>query len=251
MSDLINLISEKSDHEWGSEEFLEKNEFYTLSKICIKAGKCLEQNYDNSIGAIYVLKGEIKVKLDESDGQEYGKDEVWTISDKQRLEAQAKTDFEGLRLTVPDFQLAKELTGVIEDEYGTIMPEDNYTVDKPWGSERWFVKNDVFVIKGIHMDKANHMSSLQYHRRKMETNILIKGSAVIHYGREGDNLKKVTVGVGEGWTTLPMVIHRVESLDPYYAIEVSTPELDDIVRIQDKYGRGSGKIESEHSAGRK
>lgn len=112
-------------------------------------------------------------------------------------------------------------------------------VNKPWGHEKWIVRTDKYVLKEIFM-KAGCKSSLQYHKVKEETNYIIKGRAVVT-GIEGGKL-----GKGGSFTILPHEIHRVEALTDLTMIEVSTPEVDDIIRIMDDYNRPNGRVESEH-----
>jgi mannose-6-phosphate isomerase-like protein (cupin superfamily) len=124
-----------------------------------------------------------------------------------------------------------------------------YSVNKPWGGEDWLtVLPDGHVLKRIWMH-AGKRSSLQRHRFKEETNIIIQGSAeVILEDHEGMQQSK-TVAVGGGWHVAPKKIHRVFAHEPYVAFEASTPEVDDVERLEDDSGRTSGRIDSEHQQG--
>ncbi len=115
-------------------------------------------------------------------------------------------------------------------------------VNKPWGYEKWLTLNSKYALKEIFM-KAGYKSSLQYHKEKMETNYIMEGKGILYVGipQEGRELSK-----GSIFDILPNMVHRVEAVTDLLMIEVSTPEVDDIVRLQDDFSRGNGRIESEH-----
>lgn len=141
--------------------------------------------------------------------------------------------------------------------------KDPKRVNKPWGHELWISWfKDYHVLKQIGM-KAGNMSSLQLHRHKLETNYLVEGEAdvidkfPIDLDLNEDEMRDRVKGVdwnkykerkkrGMYWTSSPGIIHRVISITDYIAYETSTPELDDVVRLSDVSGRGSGRIVSEH-----
>ena len=137
-------------------------------------------------------------------------------------------------------------------------------VQKPWGYETWIVwLKDYHVLKKIFMIKGNKCS-LQYHKEKYETNYIIDGKAKVIKGfhldlsiNNEENFKKVLdtdllskysieTQVPFVFTNIPGEVHRVYSLEDYTAYEVSTPQLDDVVRIQDDNNRESGLIKKEH-----
>ncbi len=136
----------------------------------------------------------------------------------------------------------------------------DYTVTKPWGHEVWYTENldaPEYALKQIHMKQGNK-SSLQSHRFKVETNYVIDGEAtVINGGVAPGDLDAVidvsvlptsVCGQRQGWTSAANVIHRVIARTDYTSVEVSTPELDDVVRWQDDTGRSHGRIDTEHVA---
>lgn len=138
----------------------------------------------------------------------------------------------------------------------------DYTVNKPWGGEVWYTQNlpDLpYALKRITMTKG-HQSSLQSHRRKRETNYVIEGEATVLGGAfapddldaviDVDGLTRTVYRARTGWTNPPGELHRVIAHADYTSIEVSTPELDDVIRWQDDTGRGHGRIDSEHAGGR-
>ena len=134
----------------------------------------------------------------------------------------------------------------------------NYTVDKPWGSETWFsqnINNQPYALKNIFM-KEGFQSSLQSHKFKSETNVVIDGEANVLYGKEAPHNESEKIDIGtlkskvysdyDGWSNKVNELHRVIAKTTYNAIEISTPELDDVIRWEDDSNRKSGKIESEH-----
>ncbi|MGW3346161.1 hypothetical protein ACWDA3_22870 [Nonomuraea rubra] len=136
-----------------------------------------------------------------------------------------------------------------------------YRVNKPWGYEIWYTENlpeRRYALKQIHMT-AGHRSSLQSHRHKAETNYVIEGSATVLNGAPAPDdpdtgidvaaLPAAVHAAGTGWSSAPNVLHRVIADSAYTSIEVSTPELDDVIRWADDTGRSHGRITSEHAGG--
>ena len=116
-------------------------------------------------------------------------------------------------------------------------------VDKPWGYELHWAKTERYVGKIIHVD-AGHALSLQYHRVKDETILVWSGRIRFETGR-GDSRVAREMGPGESVHIAPGTVHRMTALEPTDIFEVSTPELDDVVRLEDRYGRGvAGGAES-------
>ena len=113
------------------------------------------------------------------------------------------------------------------------------TIKKPWGEEIWFAQNNHYAGKILKVKKG-HRYSLQYHERKIETQYLYKGSIKLTFGTEQNNLQERILQAGEKFDINPPTIHRVEALEDSEIFEVSTPELDDVVKLHDDYGR-SGK----------
>ena len=113
-------------------------------------------------------------------------------------------------------------------------------IKKPWGEERLFAKNSNYAGK-ILIVRKGHRLSLQYHRRKDETLYLEEGLLRLTVGRNRKHLVEKTVISGENFRIPPKTVHRIEAIDNCRLIEVSTPELDDVIRIEDDYGRATKK----------
>ena len=112
-------------------------------------------------------------------------------------------------------------------------------VEKPWGYELHWAKTDRYVGKVIHIN-AGHALSLQYHNQKDETILLWSGKLLFERQEDG-KLVKHEVKPGERFHVTPGTVHRMTAIEDCDVIEVSTPELDDVVRLEDRYGRsGSG-----------
>ena len=109
-------------------------------------------------------------------------------------------------------------------------------VEKPWGREIWLAHTDRYAFKIIEF-KAGTRSSLQYHVRKHE-HIYID-SGVLQIERENENGEMVTLTLhpGDVVENKPGRKHRVMAIEDVRLMEVSTPELDDVVRLQDDYNR--------------
>ncbi|MGE3510630.1 MAG: cupin [Vicinamibacterales bacterium] len=108
-------------------------------------------------------------------------------------------------------------------------------VDKPWGYELHWAKTDRYVGKLIHVN-AGHALSLQYHNLKDET-IYLQAGRMLFEIQEGEALVKREMRPGESVHVSPKTIHRMTAIDDCDIFEVSTPELHDVVRLEDRYGR--------------
>ena len=118
------------------------------------------------------------------------------------------------------------------------MADEVTRVDKPWGYELHWAKTDRYVGKVIHVN-AGHALSLQYHNQKDETIFLWKGRMLFEIGKDADSLVQREMKVGESVHITPKVVHRMTAIDDCDIFEVSTPELHDVVRLEDRYGRSS------------
>jgi quercetin dioxygenase-like cupin family protein len=141
-------------------------------------------------------------------------------------------------------------------------------VSKPWGYEKWIANGSPdfkYALKEIFF-KANHLTSIQFHEFKEETNFVQKGEGIFYYSLEIvdiekfknngysqeylkqiiDNMQKKILKPGVVIHVKPGSIHRVESIKDLTIIEASTVELDDVFRLNDEWGRGHGKIDGEH-----
>jgi mannose-6-phosphate isomerase len=110
------------------------------------------------------------------------------------------------------------------------------TVPKPWGHETIWARSDRYVGKILHIN-AGHELSVQYHNRKDETIYLLAGEIVYRVQGKDDALDDVELRIGESFRITPGTIHQMVALTDCDVLEVSTPELDDVVRVSDKYGR--------------
>jgi mannose-6-phosphate isomerase-like protein (cupin superfamily) len=108
-------------------------------------------------------------------------------------------------------------------------------VEKPWGHELWWAQTDRYVGKLLHV-KAGHRLSLQYHQRKDETIHLWSGDLELVLD-EGDGLRSHRMKPGESCHVRPLTKHRMVAHTDCDILEVSTPEVDDVVRLEDAYGR--------------
>ncbi|MEX0991161.1 MAG: cupin domain-containing protein [Actinomycetota bacterium] len=112
-------------------------------------------------------------------------------------------------------------------------------VDKPWGHEVIWADTPAYVGK-ILVIEAGKRLSLQYHEVKDETILVISGRLRLHLADEGGEAGEVAVtvlGPGESRHVPPRAVHRYEAIERTELAEVSTPELDDVVRVEDDFGR--------------
>lgn len=118
-------------------------------------------------------------------------------------------------------------------------------VHKPWGKEVWLELNDRYCYKRIYLHKG-HRTSFQYHQFKLETNYIIAGQAEVWLENAQGVVEKILMKEDDYFTVSPHKKHRVIALTDLILQEVSTPEVNDVIRIEDDSLRGNGKIESEH-----
>ena len=119
-------------------------------------------------------------------------------------------------------------------------------VTKPWGREEWIELNGKYCYKRIYIN-AGTKTSFQYHEKKLETNYIISGQAEVWLENDFGEVEKKIMGANDSFTVKPPRKHRVIAITDLILQEVSTPEVDDVIRIQDDYERPGGRIEEEHS----
>jgi quercetin dioxygenase-like cupin family protein len=109
-------------------------------------------------------------------------------------------------------------------------------VEKPWGWELWWAHTDRYVGKQIHINKGEALS-LQYHNKKDEVIFVFQGRILFEMGDDRGVLQKREMGPGESVHVVPPTVHRMTALEDTDIFEVSTPEVEDVVRLEDRYGR--------------
>ena len=110
-------------------------------------------------------------------------------------------------------------------------------VDKPWGYELIWAESEHYVGKVLFV-KAGQSLSLQFHRVKDESWLVQQGRAKLELGSAGEAmLKEEVIGAGASFRFRPGTVHRVTALEDTTILEVSTNHLDDVVRLEDRYGR--------------
>jgi mannose-6-phosphate isomerase len=110
-------------------------------------------------------------------------------------------------------------------------------VEKPWGHEVWWADTDHYAGKLLIVDKGQRLS-VQLHREKDETSYLLSGKLLVLQGPSAEELTERVLEPGSSWRNEPGVVHTIEALEDATVLEVSTPHLDDVVRLSDRYGRG-------------
>ena len=109
-------------------------------------------------------------------------------------------------------------------------------VDKPWGWELIWALSEQYCGKVLYV-KAGESLSLQYHEVKDESWYVQEGRAALELGEGGGALETVEITAGDCFRFRPHTVHRVTALEDIMVLEVSTPHLDDVVRLEDAYGR--------------
>ena len=116
------------------------------------------------------------------------------------------------------------------------MSEVPYRVEKPWGYELIWARTDRYVGKILHV-AAGHVLSRQYHNVKDETMHVLRGELILRLEPPGGAPVERPFRAGESLHIPPKTIHQIEAVVDTDVLEASTPELDDLVRLSDRYGR--------------
>jgi mannose-6-phosphate isomerase-like protein (cupin superfamily) len=109
-------------------------------------------------------------------------------------------------------------------------------VEKPWGREEIFAETDAYVGKILFI-RAGEALSLQYHERKEETLRVLDGELEVVLGADIAGLETRHLQPGAVFHVAPRELHRMVATTDCHLLEVSTTELDDVVRLEDRYGR--------------
>ena len=139
----------------------------------------------------------------------------------------------------------EEYKEVIDKNKRHPLDASSYRIEKPWGHEVWLELNEHYAYKIIHMKKGNRCS-LQSHDKKVETNFVIDGEALVLLENDKGEMEEHLYKAGEGWCVPLGVKHRVVAQTDYTALECSTAHLKDCVRYEDDSGRTSGEVPGEH-----
>jgi hypothetical protein len=150
---------------------------------------------------------------------------------------------------------SREATPDAKEQLLVHTADEHYVVDKPWGHELWINgEHPVFSFKEVFITEGNQ-TSLQYHNYKIEAALLYDGVCDIVYKSNeevsNDYVQESDLGViklaEKGKICVdPGTLHRMRAATDMYHYEVSTPHLDDVVRVQDDNKRGHGRIQEEH-----
>jgi mannose-6-phosphate isomerase len=109
-------------------------------------------------------------------------------------------------------------------------------VEKPWGYEIWWAHTEHYAGKILHVD-AGHRLSLQYHHEKDESCYVLSGKLFLLQGDSVDNLSETVISEGQIWRNIPGTVHTIQAIEDADVLEGSTPQLDDVIRLVDNYGR--------------
>ena len=145
-------------------------------------------------------------------------------------------------LVLPDGELERASTS---PPFGRLTQAKRVT--KPWGEERWLVpEGSPFGFKVIVVRKGNR-TSLQYHEAKEEANLVLRGEGQLIFA-ETPSAPRIACPLvpGDIVRVAPRQVHRIEAVTDIVLVEVSTPELDDVIRLEDDSGRTHGRIQQEH-----
>jgi mannose-6-phosphate isomerase len=109
-------------------------------------------------------------------------------------------------------------------------------VEKPWGWELWWAHTERYVGKILHINRGAALS-YQFHRKKDETIYVLKGELALEFAPGGGRVQRRTLRPGDALHIRPGDHHRMTAVTACDVLEASTPEVDDVVRLEDRYGR--------------
>jgi len=109
-------------------------------------------------------------------------------------------------------------------------------VEKPWGHELWWAFTEKYVGKILHVNKGQSLS-YQYHEKKDETIYLHTGELLLEIEEVGGDREERVMKPGSAIRITPLTKHRMTAITDCDILEASTPEVEDVVRLEDKYGR--------------
>ncbi len=132
--------------------------------------------------------------------------------------------------------------GFVRADSEQARPLQPRRVDKPWGYEVIWAHTDLYVGKLLFV-KAGEALSLQFHEEKDETLHLLDGELEMEVGPGLDALRPITLEAGGSIRIRPGTLHRITAVTDCRILEASTTELDDVVRVQDRYGRAPGSAD--------
>jgi mannose-6-phosphate isomerase len=136
-------------------------------------------------------------------------------------------------------QAAKVETPIVESRARGHRQEVR-KVEKPWGHELIWARTDRYVGKILFV-RAGERLSLQYHETKDETIYVLSGKIVFEVGAKGEEREDLILKAGDAYHITPLTTHRMIAVEDTQILETSTAELDDVVRLEDKYGRAGTK----------
>ncbi len=113
-------------------------------------------------------------------------------------------------------------------------------VSKPWGYELIWAEAETYVGKLLHIERGESLS-LQFHERKDETVHLLSGVLDLEIGDAGEPLTHLRMSPGDSFRIRPRLRHRMTAVETCDVMEASTGEIDDLVRLDDRYGRAGSR----------
>ena len=238
-----NIIELFGDSLNQSQLFASDKYFY---KICyLNINETINIDNLNSY-IVYLLSGEIDLVdfklIDEGDCAQV---------ENKKIELKCLSSI-ACFLLVGSEKKSINLTSINKNKFSTLKK-----VEKPWGYEIWITgEHPLYCLKKIFI-KKNFKTSLQYHEKKRETNVLFQGEINLHFKKDNsriDNnnvtsqdIDKIKIASMAVIDVYPNVLHRIEALSDITLLEVSTPDLDDVIRVSDDTNRPSGRIIKEHT----
>src|SRR2546429_6862891 len=130
---------------------------------------------------------------------------------------------------------ANPQSAIRNPKWAVLVTDLPYRVPKPWGHELIWARTDRYVGKILHIEPG-HVLSLQYHNKKDESIYVLAGEIILRLQRD-EKLSERRMAQGQAFHIEPKLIHQFEAVTATDLLEASTPEIDDVVPLKDRYGR--------------
>jgi len=232
-----NLAQVESNEPWGTLATLEDNPRYLYQRLHLSPSVGMDiATYTRTFGSFYVVGGHADIGICDQRG-----------SYAFQVKTGDTVQFDLLRsFHISSGDLGVILQGVSTEGHGLHIDKRDHLVTKPWGDEHWLQLNDRFCFKRIRIT-AGTRTSYQYHNKKFETNYIDEGFAEVWFGvDEQGNPIRYEAREHDFFSVPPGIRHRIIAKTDLVLLEASTPEVDDVIRLQDDAGRADGRIEAEH-----
>ena len=226
----VKRFTEKPDHDTAT-QFLNQGTYYWNSGMFVWRADLVLQEIGRYLPALHESIAELSKHLDHPSFATTLED-VYSNLGSQSIDRGVMEKSERI-LLVPASDIGWSDVGGWEALRVVLARRD-----KPWGYEHLWALNEHYAGKFLHV-RAGESLSLQYHETKDETIHLVEGKLLLRVGATENSIEEQVLSPGDSFHIPPGTVHQMQALENCVIAEVSTPHLDDVVRLRDRYGRES------------